>query len=181
MAQYLVRVGEGDRAAFADLYELTVGRMFRQIQSVLIDNSQAEEVTQEVFLEIWQSARRFRVDRGGALPWMLTIARRRAIDRVRASQASRDRDHRIGTRDIGHDYDHDWMMDRMEVRRESARARLAMNDLSELQRQAVQLSYFDELTLPEISARLQVPVGTVKNRIREGVLRLRINMRLTSR
>ncbi|MBN9172657.1 MAG: RNA polymerase subunit sigma, partial [Microbacterium sp.] len=97
----LLRVADGDRAAFAELYDTLSSRVFGLILRVLVDRSQSEEVLQEVFLELWQSASRFAPNRGQGRTWVLTIAHRRAVDRVRASQASTDRDVRAGFRDLG--------------------------------------------------------------------------------
>lgn len=169
--RYLLLIAQGDEVAFAALYEKTAAWLLRQIRFVLIDPSHAEEVAQEVFLEIWQTATKYQPDRGAVMPWMLTMARRRAIDRIRASQSSRARDLRIGRRDLEDDYDH--VIAHMEVRSESARVQRGMKALTPLQRQAVELSYFDELTYSEISILLKVPVGTVRTRVRDGILRLR--------
>src|SRR5690348_4766355 len=95
----LQRVATGDREAFAQLYDRTAPRVFGLVKRLLRDHSQSEEVTQEVFLEIWQTATRYDTSKGGAIAWMLTMTHRRAVDRVRASQASRNRDTRIGIRD----------------------------------------------------------------------------------
>ena len=171
LQHYLLLVASGDRAAFALLYDGTVAPVSRVVRRMLIDPSQSEEVTQEVFLEIWQTAARYQPDRGGALSWMLMVARRRAIDRVRASQSSRERDVRIGVRNFDPEYDS--VAEHAETRSESARVHLAMRELTTLQREAVRLAYVDEFSYPEISARLQIPIGTVKTRIRDGILRLR--------
>ncbi|MBN9190192.1 MAG: RNA polymerase subunit sigma, partial [Microbacterium sp.] len=101
----LLRVADGDRAAFAELYDTLSSRVFGLILRVLVDRSQSEEVLQEVFLELWQSASRFAPNRGQGRTWVLTIAHRRAVDRVRASQASTDRDVRAGFRDLGVAFD----------------------------------------------------------------------------
>ena len=99
--QLLLRVADGDQAAFARLYDMLSPRAFGLILRVLVDRSQSEEVLQEVFLEIWQSAARFAPNKGQGRSWVLTIAHRRAVDRVRSAQASTDRDVRAGFRDIG--------------------------------------------------------------------------------
>src|SRR6187431_1539014 len=96
----LVRVAGGDQSAFADLYDLISPRVFGLILRVLVDRAQSEEVLQEVFLEVWQSAGRFAPNRGQGRSWILTIAHRRAVDRVRSAQASTDRDVRAGFRDM---------------------------------------------------------------------------------
>ena len=174
----LARVGTGDRRAFAELYDATSARLFGLVRRLLVDPAQAEEVTQEVYLEIWQTANRYKPERGSAISWMLTMAHRRAVDRIRASQASRDRDTRIGIRDYDREYDQ--VAEHVEVTMEGARVKRALQGLTELQRQAVQLAYYGGLSHSEIAAELHVPVGTVKTRIRDGMIRLRDAMGVTS-
>ena len=174
----LMRVGEGDEQAFAALYDATASRIFGLVRRLLIDPAQAEEVTQEVYLEIWQTASRYKPERGSAMSWMLTMAHRRAVDRIRASQASRDRDVRVGIRDYDREYDS--TAEHVEVRLESERVKRALRGLTELQRQAVELAYFGGLSHTEISTRLHVPVGTIKTRIRDGMIRLRDALGVTS-
>ncbi len=176
--QRLARVGTGDRRAFAELYDTTAPRLYGLIRRLLVDPSQAEEVTQEVYLEIWQTANRYKPERGSAMSWMLTMAHRRAVDRIRASQASRDRDTKVGIRDYDREYDH--VAEHVEVRLESDRVKVALRGLTELQRQAVSLAYFGGLSHSEIASELHVPVGTVKTRIRDGMIRLRDALGVTS-
>lgn len=175
LLRYLSLSAGGDRQAFGDLYNATVSPVYRVVRRLLVDPSQAEEVTQEVFLEIWQSADRFRADRAGVMAWMLMVARRRAIDRIRASQASRERDLRVGIRSVEREYDS--VAEHIDARSESARVRVAMGGLTMLQRQAVELSYFEELTYLEIATKLQIPVGTVRTRIRDAKIRLRVALK----
>ena len=174
----LARIAEGDRRAFAELYDATSARLYGLIRRLLIDPAQAEEVTQEVYLEIWQTAARYKPERGSAVSWMLTMAHRRAVDRVRASQASRDRDARIGIRDYDREYDQ--VAEHVEITMEGARVKRALEGLTELQRQAVELAYFGGFTHTEIAAQLHVPVGTIKTRIRDGMIRLRDAMGVTA-
>src|SRR6187431_3619356 len=96
----LERVAGGDQSAFADLYDMLSPRVFGLILRVLVDRAQSEEVLQEVFLELWQSAGRFAPNKGQGRSWVFMIAHRRAVDRVRAAQASADRDVRAGFRDM---------------------------------------------------------------------------------
>jgi RNA polymerase sigma-70 factor (ECF subfamily) len=169
--QLLARVAAGDRAAFAQLYDATASRLFGLARRLLVDPAQAEEVTQEVYLEIWQTATRYEPGRGSAIAWMLTLAHRRAVDRVRSAQASRDRDLRIGIRDQPREYDQ--VAEAVEVRLESERVAAALQKLTELQREAVTLAYFKGLTHTEVASLLHIPVGTVKTRLRDGLIRLR--------
>ena len=167
----LTRVGQGDKGAFAELYEQMAPRVLGLVRRLLVDHAQSEEVAQEVFLEIWQSASRYEPNKGGATTWILTMAHRRAVDRVRSSQSGRDRDIRIGTRDYS---DHvDDVADSVEIRIEHERVERAMAQLTELQRQAVTLAYYKGYSHTEVAQLLSVPVGTVKTRLRDGMIRLR--------
>jgi RNA polymerase sigma-70 factor (ECF subfamily) len=169
--QLLARVATGDRAAFAELYDATASRLYGLARRLLVDAAQAEEVTQEVYLEIWQTAARYEPSRGSAVGWMLTLTHRRSVDRIRSAQASRDRDLRIGIRDQAREYDQ--VAEAVEVRIESERVAVALQKLTELQRQAVTLAYFKGLSHTEVAALLHIPVGTVKTRLRDGLIRLR--------
>ena len=174
----LALVATGDKAAFTRLYDATAPRLFGLARRLLIDSAQAEEVTQEVYLEIWQSATRYEAARGSAMAWMLTLAHRRAVDRIRSAQSSRNRDTRIGIRDLDREYDN--VAETVEVRIESERVKRALEKLTELQRQAVTLAYFKGLSHSEVAAMLHIPVGTVKTRLRDGMIRLRDEMGVTT-
>jgi RNA polymerase sigma-70 factor (ECF subfamily) len=176
--ELLRRVATGDRDAFAQLYDNTAPRVFGLVKRLLRDHAQSEEVTQEIFLEIWQTAARYDHTKGGSMAWMLTMTHRRAVDRVRASQASRDRDVRVGIRDHAPDFDS--VVENVEVRIESERVKEAMMRLTELQRQAVQLAYFGGYSHREVAAMLSVPIGTVKTRLRDGMIRLRDELGVAS-
>jgi RNA polymerase sigma-70 factor (ECF subfamily) len=173
----LLLVADGDRAAFAQLYDLVAPKVHGIVRRCLVDHAQSDEVTQDVFLEIWQNATRYQPDAGKAVTWMLTIAHRRAIDRVRASQSSRNRDMKIGIRDMPHEFDH--VSEEVEISIEHSRAVLALSKITELQRQVVTLAYFDGLTQREIAEALNVNIGTVKTRLRDGLIRLRAEMLAT--
>jgi RNA polymerase sigma-70 factor (ECF subfamily) len=174
----LTRVAQGDRVAFAELYDRTAPRVFGLVKRLLRDHAQSEEVTQEIFLEIWQNASRYEASKGGAITWMLTMTHRRTVDRIRASQASRDRDTRIGIRDYAPEFDS--VAENVEVQIESERVKQAMKRLTELQRQAVQLAYFGGYSHSEVSEMLKVPIGTVKTRLRDGMIRLRDELGVAS-
>ena len=171
-------VAAGDQQAFAALYDRTAPRLFGLVKRLLRDHAQSEEVTQEVYLEIWQNATRYDTSKGGAIAWMLTMAHRRAVDRVRASQASRDRDARIGIRDYAPEFDS--VAERTEIILESERVKAAMGRLTELQREAVTLAYFGGYSHSEVAALLRIPIGTVKTRLRDGMIRLRDELGVTS-
>ncbi len=174
----LERVAQGEQAAFSSLYDLIAPRMLGLVRHVLRDHSQSEEVTQEVLLEIWQTATRFDPNKGKAVTWMLTMAHRRAIDRVRSSQSSRDRDTRIGIRDLDREFDS--VSENVEIRLEHEMVAKAMTRLTDLQRQAVELAYYGGYSHSEVAAMLSVPIGTVKTRLRDGMIRLREEMGVTT-
>jgi RNA polymerase sigma-70 factor, ECF subfamily len=174
----LVRVAGGDREAFAALYDRTASRVFGLVKRLVRDHAQSEEVTQEVFLEIWQNAARYEGSRGSAMSWILTLTHRRAVDRIRASQASRDRDERIGVRDLDREFDS--VAENVEIVIENDRVKTAMQRLTELQRQAVTLAYYGGYSHSEVADLLHIPVGTVKTRLRDGMIRLRDELGVTS-
>ena len=174
----LALIAEGEQTAFARLYDLLAPRVFGLIVRVLVDRSQSEEVLQEVFLEIWQSAGRFAPNRGQGRAWVLTIAHRRAVDRVRSAQASADRDRRIGSRDL--DVAHDEVAEQVELRIEGRRVARAVAALPEPQREAITLAYFGGYSQSEIAALVGAPLGTVKTRMRDGLSRLRSEMGVTT-
>jgi RNA polymerase sigma-70 factor (ECF subfamily) len=174
----LARIAEGDQEAFGELYDQIAPKVFGLIRRVLIDHAQSEEVTQEVFLEIWQSARRYQPSKGGASTWILTMAHRRAVDRIRSSQSGRDRDVKIGIRDYVAEYDN--VAETVETTIENERVREALAQLTELQRQAVTLAYYGGYSHREVAAMLSVPIGTVKTRLRDGMIRLRDELGVAS-
>ena len=176
--ELLAKVALGDQQAFSQLYDIVAPRVFGLIKRLLRDHAQSEEVTQEVFLEIWQTATRFDPNKGGATTWILTMANRRAIDRVRSSQSSRDRDTRVGIRD--HKVDYDNVSETIEIRLEHERVEKAMTRLTELQRQAVSLAYYGGYSHREVAEMLSVPIGTVKTQLRDGMIRLRDELGVAS-
>ena len=128
-------------------------------------------MTQEVFVEAWQLAARFDSSRGTAITWLLTLAHRRAVDRVRASQASRNRDLREGIKDFQASYDD--VEDTAVLHDETSRVLSALERLSDTQRDAIRLAYFGGYTHHEVAELLKIPVGTAKTRIRDGMNKLR--------
>lgn len=164
------RVAAGDQAAFAVMYDQLAPSVYGVARRVLRDPAQAEEVTQEVFTEIWRQATRFDAGRGSVRTWALTIAHRRSVDRVRSEQARRDRQTRQATLDPPADpTPEDTALDSED--RERARAALA--ELSVAQREALELAFYDGLTHVQIADHLGIALGTVKTRIRDGLVRLR--------
>ena len=167
----MARVAAGDDSAFAQLYDLLAPRVFGLVRRVLRDHAQSEEVTQEVLLELWRTATRFDPTRASAATWAMTLAHRRAVDRVRSEQASTNRDARIGQRDIPISYDE--VVEEVTTRLDQERVRRCLDTLTTLQRQSVDLAYYGGYTYREVGEMLSVPLPTVKTRMRDGLIRLR--------
>ena len=167
----LLATGRGDRVAFASLYEAVAKAVYGTIRAVVRDPSISEEVAQDVLVEVWRISPRFDPGRGRAITWVLTIAHRRAVDRVRSEDASRRRTERVGIADHqpGFDSTAAEVVDLDERRRVEA----GLGAMTDLQRQAIELAYFEGLTYREVAERLGVPLGTVKTRMRDGLQRLR--------
>jgi RNA polymerase sigma-70 factor (ECF subfamily) len=178
VGELLVRTAQGDQAAFARVYDMLSARVFGLILRVLVDRSQSEEVLQEVFLEVWQSAAQFAPNKGQGRSWVFTIAHRRAVDRVRSSQASSDRDVKAGFRDLG--VPHDSVAEEVELRIEGRRVAAAVASLPDVQREALSLAYYGGYSQSEIAAMVGAPLGTIKTRMRDGLTRLRMEMGVTT-
>ena len=173
-ADLLVRVAAGDQTAFDELYDLLSPRVFALILRVLVNRSQSEEVLQEVFLEVWQSAGRFAPNKGQGRTWVLTIAHRRAVDRVRASQSSADRDTRVGIRDLADA--RDVVADTVESQLDGELVVSALAALPEAQQEALILAYYGGYSQSEIAALTGSPLGTIKTRMRDALTRLRTEL-----
>ncbi len=178
LPELLSRVARGDEDAFSRLYDDTSSLLFALIKRVVRDVSISEEVLQEVYVEIWKQAPRFDARRGSAHGWICTIAHRRAVDTVRSSAAARRRDSQEGLRMIQEevvDVQEEGMM-----RVEAQRVKTAMGRLSRLQADAIRLAYFGGYSHSEVAKLLDIPVGTAKTRIRDGMIVLRDSLGVTS-
>lgn len=168
---HLLASSRGDVQAFAQVYDAVAPRVFGLASRILRDPHQAEEVTQEVMLQLWSSSGDFDPARGSAIAWVMTLAHRRAVDRVRSSDAHRRRD-AVHARE-SHQDPVDETATAAHASMEAQMVRTALAELSPPQREAIELAYFGGHTHTEVARLLQVPLGTAKSRIRDGLLRLR--------
>lgn len=171
LGDLLKRASRGDEAAFAELYDATSGRAFGLAVRVLRDRAQAEEVTQEAYLDCWRNSARFDPAKGSAISWLLTIVHRKSVDRVRSAEAASRRDEDYSHRE--QTVDHDSTAEAATASLEATRVRSALAHLTLKQRQAVELAFLGGYTHTEVAKLLDLPVGTAKTRIRDGLIRLR--------
>jgi RNA polymerase sigma-70 factor (ECF subfamily) len=171
LADLLRRSARGDEAAFAELYDATSRRLFGLVLRIVRDPAMSEEVTQEVYLDVWRHCARFDPERGSAMSWLMTIAHRTAVDRVRASEASRRRD--VAHAATSQEVDFDTTAEAAQASLEAQRVRRALTTLTDAQRSAVELAYLGGYTHTEVARLLDLPLGTAKTRIRDGLIRLR--------
>lgn len=165
------RCARGHEEAFTDLYDQTCDRIYGVIVRVIRSPDLAAEVTQEVYSEIWRQAGRYLETRGSVLAWMTTVAHRRAVDRVRAENSGVAREQRYAELNAERDVDQVW--DVVEQRIDVGRVRRAMASLTEIQREALTLAYFGGYTQAQVAKLLNLPLGTAKTRIRDGLIGLR--------
>jgi RNA polymerase sigma-70 factor (ECF subfamily) len=158
--ELLRQIARGDQEAFAVIYDRYAGVVFGVIRRVLRDPAQSEEVAQEVMVEAWKTAVRFDPERGSVRTWLCTMAHRRAVDRVRSEQ--------------------DHVAEAVAVRIEHQQVRDALATLTDRQREAVELAYYGGYTYREVAELLDSPLGTVKTRMRDGLIRLRDAMGVTA-
>ena len=170
----LLQAARSDEAAFAALYDQVGSRVYGVILRVLRDPAQSEEVAQEVFLDVWERAGRFDPQRGSATTWILTIAHRRAVDRVRSEQSHRNRMDRAVAGGAVPAFD--IVAAAVEDRAERERVQRALGALSDLQRQAIELAYYGGYTYRQVAELLDAPLGTIKTRMRDGLLRLQAEL-----
>lgn len=171
LAGLVARSSRGHEDAFGELYDLTSARVYGVILRVLRSADHAAEVTQEVYVEIWRQSARYAPDKGSVLGWMTTMAHRRAVDRVRSVSSEVARDERYALRTTERETDQVW--DGVEQKLDSERVRKGMASLTEIQREALTLAYFGGYTQSQVAQLLKLPLGTVKTRIRDGLIGLR--------
>jgi RNA polymerase sigma-70 factor, ECF subfamily len=169
LAAQLSLVARGDAAAFDALFEQVGPSVFGTVRRVIRDPAQSEEVTQDVLLEVWRTAFKFDPARGSAMAWVMTLAHRRAVDRVRSVQKQTERELRTATAEIPYDD----VIEAVESSLDRERVRRCLNSLTELQRESVTLAYYNGYTYGQVASLLGVPAGTVKTRMRDALIRLR--------
>jgi RNA polymerase sigma-70 factor (ECF subfamily) len=169
LAVLLARVARGDQAAFRDVYDRAAGQVLGVARRVVRDPAQSEEVMQEVLLEVWRTAARFDPQAGSAAAWIMTLAHRRAVDRVRSEHSAAQRELRMAVARV----DYDDVTEAVETSLEHERVRRCLASLTDLQREAVTLAYYQGYTYREVAGLLGVAIGTVKTRMRDGLIRLR--------
>jgi RNA polymerase sigma-70 factor (ECF subfamily) len=162
-------VAQGDRAAFAQLYDQFAGILYATALKILQDAREAEDVLQDVFLQIWDKAKNYDPNLGKPLTWTLTLTRHKAIDRLRSAQ----RRYKLAEEAAPELAQNQAQSSEAFNADQNSIIRAAVKSLPSDQRQAIELAYFGGLTQDEISKHLQQPLGTIKARIRRGLMKLR--------
>jgi RNA polymerase sigma-70 factor (ECF subfamily) len=169
--ELLRQVARGDEQAFRVLYEQLAPRVYGLAKRVVRDPAQAEEVAQEALVEVWRTAARFDSAKGSATSWVLTITHRRAVDRVRAAQSGADRERRVAAASVETPYDD--VVEEVTASLEQQQVRRCLQGLTDLQREAITLAYYDGFTYREVAEKLDTALPTIKSRMRDGLIRMR--------
>ncbi|MGV0812127.1 sigma-70 family RNA polymerase sigma factor [Mycolicibacterium boenickei] len=167
----LHRVARHDVDAFAALYDQTRSRVFGLVTRVLRDPGYSEETTQDIYLQVWHAADTYNPAAGSPMAWLMTLAHRRAVDRVRAEQAASRRESRYGASNAEPPVDH--VADSVITRDEQRRVADCLSSLTEDQRECIHLAYYDGLTYSQVSQRLTANLATIKSRMRDAIRGLR--------
>lgn len=171
LAGLIDRAARGDEGGFAALYDATRARCYGLALRVLRDPAQADEVTQEAYLEAWRCSARFDPARGSPLAWLMTLVHRKAVDRVRTAEASSRRETAYQQQE--RTVDPDTTAESAQASLDAGRVRRALSSLTDVQREAIELAYFGGYTHTEVATMLDLPLGTAKTRIRDALIRLR--------
>jgi RNA polymerase sigma-70 factor, ECF subfamily len=170
LVDLMARCATADQVAFRELYDLTKQRVYGIVLKVLRSPDHAQEVSQEVYVEVWKQASTYEADKGSVIAWMATMAHRRAVDRVRSVTSEVARDERYALIDQDRESDEVW--DSVAQQYDVQRVRDALTRLTQFQRQSIELAYYEGLTQSQIAKVLNLPLGTVKTRVRDGLRRL---------
>lgn len=170
----LRQTGQGDRGSFEALYDRFSGVLFSTAYRVLNNREAAEDVLQDVFIQIWEKAALYDPARGKPMTWAITLTRNKSIDRLRSTQRrSRLQDDLQHESETVEQFDDKSSFDAVSSVETGEMVRAAIAKLSKDQREAIELAFFSSLTQTEISERLGEPLGTVKARIRRGMMKLK--------
>ena len=167
----LRQVAQQDVDAFAALYDLTRSRVFGLVKRVLRDPGYSEETTQDIYLQVWRSAGNYDPSAGSPMAWLMTLAHRRAVDRVRSEQAASTRESRYGAANAEPQWDH--VADTVIRGDECRQVTECLGSLTDTQRECIQLAYYDGLTYAQVSERLSANLATIKSRMRDAIRGLR--------
>lgn len=167
----LRKVAHRDSQAFAELYDATRSRVYGMVCRVLRDRGYSEETTQDVYLQVWRTAESYDPASGSALAWLLTLAHRRAVDRVRSEQAAAQRDSRYGAATVERDADN--VADAVISGEDRRRVSTCLDGLTDMQRECIELAYYQGMTYVQVSERLSANLATVKSRMRDALRGLR--------
>ncbi|MHA7278085.1 ECF RNA polymerase sigma factor SigK [Arthrobacter sp. Hz1] len=167
----LLRIGQGDREAFATFYRLTSRRVYGLARRIIVNAEIAQDITQDIYLTVWRDAHKYNPALGSAIAWLMMITHHKAVDKVRSEQASINREARWVT--ASHSPDYDVVAETVTTRIEAQTVVQCLDTLSPRQREAIDLAYYDGLTYREVADRLSIPLPTIKSRIRDGLKSLR--------
>ena len=171
-AELIGRMSNGDQSALAEFYDQSSRMVFGMVMRVVNDRSAAEEVTLDAFHQVWRQARNFDPDRGRPSSWLITIARNRAIDRLRSTRWNRQEQTPL-QEVMPFLAETDTPEHSASAYEQQKLVRTALAQLNADQRQLIEIAFFSGLTHQQISATLNLPLGTVKTRIRAGMMKLR--------
>jgi RNA polymerase sigma-70 factor (ECF subfamily) len=175
LRELLAAAATGDRTAFSALYDRTSSRIYGLAFRVVRDRQYAEEIVQEAYLQYWQKAGEYQPGRGSVITWMMTIAHRRAVDRVRSEELQQQRMSQYGA--VSVETPRNIPLEVVVQTDEARTLRTCLGTLTELQRSCIEMSYFGGLTYPEVARHTDTPLPTIKSRIRDGLRRLRTCLR----
>ncbi len=175
--ELLRQVARQDVEAFAAFYDTTRARVYGLVTRVLRDPGYSEETTQDIYLQVWRNAASYDPSVGSPLAWLMTLAHRRAVDRVRSEQAAGERESRYGAANV--DRPSDQVADSVILRDERRQVADCLGSLTDTQREAIQLAYYDGLTYVQVSERLSANLATIKSRMRDAIRGLRRCLGLT--
>ena len=167
----LRRVAQRDVDAFTAFYDNTRARVFGLVTRVLRDPGYSEETTQDVYLQVWRNASNYDPNAGSPISWLMTLAHRRAVDRVRSEQAASQRESRYGAANV--DLPADRVAEAVIDLDERRQVTECLGSLTDAQRECIQLAYYDGLTYSQVSDRLSANLATIKSRMRDAIRGLR--------